>query len=198
MNKKDYKRYKQIKLELEQLEQDKEDTLERIQELYDERNIKVDGVNGVFITLKNLLRDIGLRKTIMSELLLPKRIKIEDGYQDCIDFWVDNDLPHNDDDICEYISMYLTDSYNHNLYGFDWVVKGTNIYVNNIRWNKGQILVADLKHYAKKDVLENDLVRVVRDVELGSYLITDKETKYTTRKWTLRETIEWLESHYYM
>ena len=198
MNKKDYKRYKKIEVELAQLNQDYDDILKRMQEFYDERNIKCDGVNGQFALLKNTLKEIGLRKTIMQELLLPKWIKIENGFQECLDFWQDNQLPHNDSDICEYISMYLTDSTNHDLYGFNWVVKGKDLYVTNIRWNKNQILIYDLKHQAKKDIVVNDLVEVVKDQQVGTYYIHDKFTNYHTSRATFRQTVEWLESHYYM
>lgn len=36
----------------------------------------------------------------------------------------------------EFVAMFLTDNYDHDLFGFDWVVKGSTIYIKKIKWEK--------------------------------------------------------------
>lgn len=197
MNKRDYKRYKQIKLELQQLEQDENDTLNEISDLIKQRNTK--GLKYLYSRLEHIIALKCLRETIREELLLPKWIKMENGMQPLLDWWHENyEMVEDYAEVEEHIAMYLTDNYNHNVYGFDYFVKGKDIYVTNIIWNENQILVSDLKHKAKTDIVKNDFVEIIKSNTDKCWYLTDKRNGYTTSRTTLRETIEWLEKHYYM
>lgn len=200
MNKKDYKRYKKLRSEIAQLNVDLEDTYEEIKQLYIKRTSK--GLRSVHIRLEYLLREINLRKTIEEEIVLPKHAKIDGGFQDVQDFIKDNDFEDEETTsiLEEYCSMYLTDNYNHNIYGFTYHVKGKDIYLTNIRWNENQTLPHDIKMVAKgkEDMIDNALFSVVKDPFFkGCVLINDKETKYTQRcSWKMG--IRLLENQYYM
>lgn len=197
MDRRDYKRYKQIKLELQRLEQDESDTLNEISDLIKQRKTK--GLKYLYSRLEHIITLKCLRETIREELLLPKWIKMENGMQPLLDWWHENyEMVEDYAEVEEHIAMYLTDNYNHNVYGFDYFVKGKDIYVTNIIWNENQILVSDLKHKAKTDIVKNDFVEIIKSNMDKCWYLTDKRNGYTTTRTTLRETIEWLESRYYM
>lgn len=190
MTKKDLKRHNKIKEELAQLDQDFEDVLEEIRNHYVERNMK--DVKIAETKLKWVLREVNLRRTIDEEILLPKYVKTT---------WVGNeeDMP-KDAEMDEYIAMFLTDNYNHNVYGFYWVSKGKDVYITNIRWNQNQTLPIDLKKCLKGEIgsIKNGEVEIYKDpFNKGVLLIKDTTTKYV-RAATLKETIKELESKYYM
>lgn len=198
MNKKDYKRYKKIGTEIAQLNQDVEDCMSALKECYETRNLnRAKRFNG---SLNYLLKELYKREVIRDELLLPKHMKITNGYQDIQDFIKDNDWEEEESSVIEeYVSNCLLDETNHNLFGFTWVVVGKDIYVTNIRWNQYQTLECDLKDVLKgKHMIENDYVEVVKDISFkGCLLIKNKESGYT-RRYTLKEAIKELESLYVM
>lgn len=186
-------------VEIQDLAQDFEDTLREIHDLYVKRDMK--HLKGVEIRLHNIIRGINLRETIKEELSLPQYVKMEGGMLPLKEWWdKTNDMVKDHQDIEEHIAMFLTDNYNHNVYGFDWVVKGDDIFVNNIRWNENQILPNDLKLLLKGQikVIENGMVSIYKDIDFkGSVLIKDKETNYIGR-YTYKEAIKALESRYYL
>jgi hypothetical protein len=199
MNKKDYKRYKKIRAEIAQLNQDIDDCMTSIKMSYEQRDLK--GAKKQNRVLENLLQMLYKRETISDELLLPKYVKLENGYQDVKDFIKDNEWFEDEETsiIEEYVSNYLLDETNHNLYGFNYVVKGNDIYVTKIRWNQYQILESDLKDVLKgNNWIENDYVEVVKDITFkGCLLIKSKESSYIERC-TLKEAIRELENKYVM
>lgn len=199
MSKHDYKRYKEIREEIAQLEQDQQDTLKELQDAYvnrDRSNAKM-----LYKRLEIILNDLNIRETIRHELLLPKYAKIEDGMSCLESFWQDNDIEPNDEDIEEFAAMYLNDNFNHNVYGFNWVVKGRDIYITSIRWNEKQILKSDLKQLFKGKIrkIENWKVRITKHPFWEHTLvIVHKDSTYVQSANTLNKAIRILEDHYYM
>ena len=190
MTKKDLRRHNKIKEELAQLDQDFEDVLEEIRFYYVERNMKK--IKVAETKLKWVLREVNLRRTIDEEITLPKYVKMT---------WVgeEEDMP-KDAEMEEYIAMFLTDNYNHNVYGFQWVVKGKDVFITSIRWNQWQILESDLKRCLKdcNVCVKNGEVEIYKDPsKKGVLLIKDIESKYV-RAAKLKEAIKELEDNYYM
>jgi len=198
MNKNSYKRHQVIKNEIANIRQDLLDSEEELKGAYIERNLKKAKYIKKRINL--LLGSLYTRETIQGEILLPQQLKIENGVLVLEDFWKDNSIEPNNSDFEEFVAMYLTDNYNHNIFGFVWVVKEKDIFVTKIRWNKNQILESDIKETIRgKTQINNDFVTITknRDKE-NSVVIVHKESGYVQEANTLKGAIKILRNHYYM
>lgn len=199
MNKNQLKRYRKIGAEIAQFNQDLEDAERWLGDCYTRRDF--NGARDTLKTIENIYHEIGIREVIRDELLLPQFVKLKNGINEIKDFMQDNEIVENYETfIEEYIAMNLTDNYNHNLFGFDWVVRGSSISVSNIRWNQHQLLECDLK-----SLLKGEISRIeIGDVHLNKHahfknaicLYDRREPNY--KNLSLNEAIKWLEEHYYL
>lgn len=200
MNKKDYKRYKKIRLEITQLNQDIDDTMNEIKYHYAQRDVQ--GAKKLNLDLSTLLEELYKREAIRDELLLPKYLKIEGGFKDIQDFVKDNDWDEDDTEelIEEYCSIFMLDNYNHTHFDFYYHVKGEDIYITNIRWNKKQMLPHDLKRLLKKEinVMENGYVLINRHPIFKGLITIYEKGSQMGESFSYKEAIEYLENHYYM
>lgn len=190
MNKNQYKRYKEIGSEIAQLHQDMEDTLTEIKQHYIDRNLK--SVRGAQIRLENIIRGIDMREVIREELLLPQYVKMEGAMR-----YV-KDQPKSF--VEEFIAMYLTDNYNHNVYECTYHSDAKNIYITNIRWNKNQVLPRDVKRVLKGELdhIKNGHFEMYKyGMKEGMVLIKHKASNYVNA-YTYKKAIKVMEEHYYL
>lgn len=197
MNKKDHKRYNKLKEEISGLNQDIEDAENIL--LFMFRNRNMNGVAAWQKTISKLQYQLCQRRIIMEELLLLKHLVIEDGYTELVEFCEDNNWELTKELIEEYISNYLMDNYNRNIYGFQYGINNGNIYVNAIRWNEHQILKEDVKTVVKGDAKEmgNEQVHLIKTPHFKNGVVINHDG-YSTRVMTYKEAIKYLEDNYYM
>lgn len=200
MNKKEYKRYKKIRTEITQLNQDIDDTMNEIKYHYTQRDVR--GARKLNLDLGILLEELYKREVIRDELLLPKYLKLEGGFQDVQDFIKDNDWDEDETEelVEEYCSTYLLDYTNHNHFDFYYHVKGKDIYITNIRWNEKQMLPHDLKRLLKKeiDAMENGYVLIKRHPIFKGLITIYEKGSQMGESFSYKEAIEYLENRYYM
>lgn len=200
MNKKDYKRYKKVRVEIAQLNHEVDDTMDSIRLCYEQRDVK--GARNLNLDLNILLEELFKREVIRDELLLPKYLKIKDGFQEVQDFIKDNDWDQLETEslVEEYCSTCILDEGNHNHFDFYYHVKGKDIYITNIRWNEKQMLPHDLKRLLKKeiDAMENGYVLIKRHPIFKGLITIYEKGSQMGESFSYKEAIEYLENRYYM
>ena len=200
MNNKDYKRYKKLRADIAQLHQDVDDTMSAIRLCYEKRDVQ--GARELELDLNILLEELYKRETIKSELLLPKYLKIENGFQEVKDFIKNNNYDEEDTGVFleEYCSMFMLDNYNHNHYDFYYHVKDNDIYITNIRWNEKQMLPHDLKRVLKGEIkdIKNGYVLIKRHPIYKNQLSVYEKGSQMSHMLSFKETVEYLESRNYM
>lgn len=208
MNKNQLKRYKRIGEEIAQFHQDLEDAQKWLNDCYVRRDY--DGARDTLKTIENIYQEIGIREVIREEILLPQYVKLEDAMNtihenikdDCK---LDGDgewilTNYGEDFLEEFVAMYLVDNYNHCLFTFDWVVKGSTIFVSNIRWNQHQLLKCDLKELLKGMISRIDIgdISLIKNTHFKNTIVLYDRREPNYEKFSLNEAIKWLEEHYYL
>jgi len=196
MTKKEYERYQKIGIEIDQLNQDLDDLTNEMKRLCAERK----PFGNITKQIAQTIQDIGLREGIREELLLPQNVKIKGGYSEVERILREGYVCDKQVAIEEYISMYLTDNFNHNIHYFEWEVRDEDLYIAHIHWKQNQILAYDLQKLLKRDIewISNAFIEICKDITFkGCVLIKDKRSNYIQR-YPLKEAIKWLEDNYYM
>ena len=199
MNKIQLKRYKKIGTEIAHLNQDIEDAQKWLDNCYIRRDF--EGARETLKKIEDIYHEIGIRQVIREELLLPQSIKLENAITEIEDFMKDNSIVDDYEAFVEeYVAIYLTDNYNHTLFGFDWKVRGSTIYVSNIRWNQHQLLSHDLKCLIDGEISRIEIGDIVliknTSLENAICIYDQEEPNYQTL--SLSEAIKWLKKHYYL
>ena len=194
------KRYKALKEKMCSIDNELEEVIwGSMRELYEHRNLKE--IKRFQEGIRKEIHTLSLIKTTIVELCLPTHLKIDNGWQDVQDFCKDNDFDLETESKSvaeEYVAMFLTDNYNHDVNEFVWVVKGADLWVSRIKWNDGQIIREDIKDIwkHKKRSVENCWVKIM-GVDDG-IIIRFKEESEIEKCFSINETINLLESHYLM
>lgn len=208
MNKNQLRRYKKIGVEITQLNQDLEDLQEWLDECYVKRDF--EGAASTLKLITNTYHEIGVRRVIRDELLLPQSKELK-GAMKTIEKHIGEECKMVEGKweltdygmgfIEEFIASCLEDDYNHNIVTFEWSIEGSNIYVENIRWNQHQLLKSDLIDLlnGKLDRIEVGDIVLIKNTNMGEGVIClyDKEEP-NYENYSLRATIQWLERHYYL
>lgn len=203
MNRKTYKRYQEIKEEISKLNEKIEESQDQLVALYTKRNTK--GIRDLENALRWNIRERCQLVAIRDELLLPQYVKIENGVEEVLTHIKDNNIgePYLYNFVEEYVAMYLTDEYNHDVEEFTWHCDEKNIYVTQIRWNENQILPIDVKRVIKDGkMIDNCYVTLTKYYGWKGYenriTFHDKSSGYTQIVDSYTQAIRMLEARCYM